>query len=192
MDINSLKVLYTSVPGRYALALFNEGKKSNCLDDILENFDKLETFFKHNQSIKKLLTSRCISEKDLDAGWLSISGYLSFCPVFMSFLRQVGRNRRFNILHKIRHIYRVALAKHKNRRRVAITSAVDLLPEQKDKIKKVVESMFSEKTIMMYKVNPAILGGIIVASEEKIYDASIRNRLQQIAKFLRNTRIEQI
>jgi F0F1-type ATP synthase delta subunit len=44
----------------------------------------------------------------------------------------------------------------------------------------------------MYKVDSSILGGIVVASEEKIYDASIRNRLQQMIKFLRDAKIGRV
>lgn len=189
MEINSLKVLATSIPGRYAAALFREAKKSGCLDDITENFKRLETFLKNNEQIKKILTTKSINDKDLDAGWIAVGAYLSFCPIFTSFLRQVAKNKRFDILNKIKYIYRVALAKYKNKRSVAIISAVELLPEQKERIEKIVSKLFAEKVIITYKINPKIIGGVKISSEEKVYDASVQARLKQMVSFLRNAKV---
>ena len=105
MEINNLKVLCTSIPGRYAIALFKEGEKLGCLDKIKENFEALVTFLKNNKQTGKLLTSHAINQRDLDKGWLAVSAHLSFCPVFSSFVRQLAKNRRFPIFQRIKHIF---------------------------------------------------------------------------------------
>jgi F-type H+-transporting ATPase subunit delta len=189
VDINNLTVLCTSVPGRYALALFNEGKRSGCLDEIFDNFQRLETFFDDNPQIKKLLMNRCIDYKDVDEGWLAVSSHLSFCPVFVSFVRQVGQNRRFDIFERIKYIYRVAIAKYKDKRSVTVISAVELLPEQKDVAEKIISKLFSKKTIITYGVDPSVLGGIRIVSEETIYDATVYAQLKQITKYLKSEKI---
>ena len=190
MDVNSLKVLFTSLAGRYANALFCEGKKEACLDEIFENFLKLDVFFKNNPSIKKLLTSYCMNKKDLDSGWLSIGNYLSFCPVFLNFIRQVVENKRFDLINKIKYIYNVAFAKYKNRRNVTIFSAVELLPEQKQRIENLVIKAFKEKLIINYKINEKVLAGIKIASEELVVDASAFAQIKQLSHFYKNLKIE--
>lgn len=189
MDINNLTVLFTSIPGRYALALFNEGKKSDCLNDIAGNFKTLDVFFHNNATIKKLLVSKCISENELDKSWLAVGQHLSFCPIFISFIRQVGINKRFDVLDKINYIFKAALAKHKNKRNVTIISAVNLLPEQKNKIESVVSTLFTEKALITYEVDNKILGGIKISSEEKVYDASVYNQLKQVYKYFKKTKV---
>ncbi len=189
VEINSLKVLSTSIAGRYAIALFREAKKSNCLDEITENFKKLDTFFKNNASIKKILTTKCINNKDLDEGWIAVGAHLSFCPMFTSFLRQVAKNKRFDILNTIKYIYKVAIAKYKNKRRVLVISAVELLPEQKERIEQVISKLFTEKTIISYKIKPKIIGGIKISSEEKVYDASLYAKIKQMVAFLKNAKV---
>lgn len=165
------------------------GKKEACLDAIFDNFSKLETFFKNNPSIKKLLTSYCMNKKDLDSGWLAVGDYLSFCPVFLNFVRQVVENRRFNIINRIKHIFNVAFAKYKNRRNMIISSAVELLPEQKERLKQLVEKAFKEKTIVRYKINEKILGGIKIASEELVLDASVRAQVKQLKDFYKDLKL---
>ena len=190
MDINSLKVLFTSIPGRYAYALFNEGKKSSCLDEIFENFKKMYVFFNNNPSLRKLLTSNCLNKKDVSKGWISIGEHLSFCPVFLSFIREVVENRRFAIVNKIKYIYNVALAKHKNKRNVTVSSAVELLPEQKQRIEKLIAKAWKEKAIINYKINEKILGGIKVSSEELVVDASVFAQLKQVSSHLKSIKIK--
>ncbi len=192
MDVNSLNVLFTSLPGRYAKALFAVGKKESCLDAIIDNFSKLEIFFKNHPSVKKLLTSYCMNKKDLDAGWLAVGTHLSFCPVFLNFMRQVVENRRFDIIKRIRHIFNVAFAKYKNRRNLTISSVVELLPEQKKKLEGLICRVFKEKTIIKYKINEKILGGIKISSEELIVDASVRAQMKQLAEFYKNLKLGNI
>lgn len=190
MNVNSLKVLLTSLPGRYTKALFSEGKKSDCLDEIVEDFNKLDDFFKGNQSAKKVLTSSCINERELHKGWIALGEHLSFCPVFLSFVRQVVANNRFDIMNRIRYIYNVALAKHKNKRDVVVSSVVELLPEQKERIEKLINTALSEKTTIKYKINEKILGGIKIASEELVIDASALSKLKQLSGYLKSTKIK--
>ncbi len=192
MDINNLNVLFTSLPGRYAKALFVVGKKETCLEAIIDNFSKLEIFFKNHPSVKKLLTSYCMNKKDLDTGWISVGNYLSFCPVFLNFMRQVVENRRFDIINKIKHIFNVAFAKYKNRRNLTISSVVELLPEQKKKLEALIARVFKEKTIIKYKINEKILGGIKISSEELIVDASVHSQMKQLANFYKNLKLGNI
>ncbi|MDR3031046.1 MAG: ATP synthase F1 subunit delta [Holosporales bacterium] len=190
MDANSLKALCTSLPGRYAAALFREGKKINCLDEIIKNFQDMDIFFNKNPSIKKLLTSHCLDEKDMASGWISLGKYLSFCPVFLAFMRNVIRNGRFNIIKTITYIYDVAFAKYKNKRNVMVYSAVDLLPEQKTRLEEIIKKAFREKTSVFYKVSDKILGGIKISSEELVIDASASVQIQQVSDFMKKIRIK--
>jgi ATP synthase F1 delta subunit len=190
LDINSLKVLCTSIPGRYALALFNEAKRSKCLSEIIDNFNRLSIFFDNNPQIKKLMTSKCINNKNLDSGWLEIAQHLSFCPIFTSFLRQLGENKRFDMLNRAWYVYKVCLAKYKNKRNVAVVTAVELLPEQKKRVEALISSkLFTEKTIIAYSVDPKVLGGIKIASEEIVFDGTVYNQVKQAERFLKQIRV---
>lgn len=190
MDINSLKVLSTSLPGRYAIALFREGQKANCLDRIVENFQSMTSFFEKNPSIKKLLTSGSLSKKDIAAGWIALGQHLSFCPVFLALMRNVVLNNRFNIIKMIKYVFNVALAKYKNKRNVVVSSAVDLFPEQKKTIETLIGKIFKEKVILTYKINEDLLGGIKISSQELMIDASARAQVKQVVDFLKATKIK--
>ena len=190
VDINSLKVLSTSLPGRYAVALFREGKKANCLDKIVENFQSMSSFFEKNPNLKKLLTSNCLSKKDIATGWIALGKRLSFCPVFLAMMRNVVLNKRFNIINMIRYVFNVAFAKYKNKRNAVVSSAVELLPEQKKLIERLIGKIFDEKVMLTYKINEDLLGGIKISSEELMIDASARAQVKQIVDFMKAIKIK--
>ncbi len=190
MDINSLTVLFTSLAGRYAKALFLEGKKLACLDDISQNFLTLEAFFAKNQSLRKILTSYSLNQNDLDNGWLALGEHLSFCSAFTSFMRQLIKNKRYNIINRVKYIFHVALAKYRNKRNAIVSSVVELLPEQRKAIETLLSKMFKEKTTITYKINERLLGGIKIASEELMIDASVASQLRQLARYLKELKIE--
>ncbi|MDR0942532.1 MAG: ATP synthase F1 subunit delta [Holosporales bacterium] len=190
MNLNNLTVLFASLPGRYSKALFIAGKKFGCLEEIIDNFSKLDIFFKNHPSLKKLLTSGCINTKDLTNGWRALGDYLAFCPVFLSFVRQLVVNKRFDLINKIWHIYNIAFAKFKNKRNVTVVSAVELLPEQKERIRELVAKIFKEKAIIKYKIDERILAGVKISSEEIIMDASAFAQLKQLSQFYKRLRIE--
>lgn len=190
MNINNLKVLLTSLPGRYAAALFNEGKKIACLDEISDDFQKLDIFLKNNIQMKKILTSSWANEKELSSSWIEVGESLSFCPVFLSFIRAVLKNRRFGLFGEMWHIFNIALTKYKNKRDISVVSVVELLPEQKERIKKVLEKIVAGKAIIKYEIDERILGGIQIKSEEIVIDASISVQLKQLSSYLKNTKIK--
>jgi F-type H+-transporting ATPase subunit delta len=188
VDISSLSVLFTSLPGRYARALFNEGKKTGNLHEILDNFERLDTFFGKHSSVRKLLTSSCVNAIDIDAGWRTLGDHLSFCPVFTAFMRQVIHNKRFSIIGKVKYVFKVAVAKHKNMRNITVSSAVELLPEQRTRIEKLIARAFKERAIIEYRIDERILAGIKIASEEIVVDASALSQLNQLSTYCRNLR----
>ncbi len=191
MDSNSLNVLFSSVPGRYARALFNECRRLNCFDDVLENFHKLEVFLKNHQDMKKILTSHSFNNrKEIDGAWIVLGGHLSFHPIFTSFMREIGHNKRFDSLNKIMSIFEKAVYHLKNKRNVTVSSAVELLPEEKIKIESIISRLFSERSIISYKVSPKLLGGFKIYSDSKIFDASVLSQLKQVSKYLSNIKIK--
>jgi ATP synthase F1 delta subunit len=183
-------VLFTSLPGRYACALFNEGKKAGNLQEILDYFDRLDTFFEKHPAVRKLLTGNCVNVTDLDAGWRALGDHLSFCPMFTAFMRQVINNKRFSIIGKIKYVFRVAVAKHKGMRNVTVSSAVELLPEQRARVEKLIARTFKEKAIIGYEINERILAGIKIASEEVVVDASALSQLKQLSTYCKNLRAD--
>lgn len=66
-----------------------------------------------------------------------------------------------------------------------VTSAIPLSKEQKDKIKKRVLSLTSYKELeIIYEIDEAVIGGLILCMDDRVVDNSIRTKLTTMGKHL--------
>lgn len=65
-----------------------------------------------------------------------------------------------------------------------ITSALPLTPGEQDEIKKSVAEKIGEEATVTFKVNPSILGGVIVRIGDKVMDGSVAGQLEGLRKSL--------
>jgi ATP synthase F1 delta subunit len=65
---------------------------------------------------------------------------------------------------------------------VEITSAIELDPETTAKLSSEISERTGSKVKLATRVDPEILGGLVVRVGNAILDASIRNRLEQLRR----------
>ena len=182
MMAENFEVLFTSLQGRYAKALFAEGQKANCLEEISKNFAMLGSFFDTNCNIKNVLSGQYWNKSELDKMWVSIGKHLSFCPLFLNFVRLVTSNDRFGLLDKMRHIYNIAYARYKNVRSVIVYSVVRLKVAQK-RVEKLVSKIFDGDVMVEYEIDEKLLAGIKILSDGRVIDVSALAKIKQLADF---------
>ncbi len=179
----NLEVLFTSLQGRYAKALFAEGRRTDCLEEISKNFATLGSFFDTNCDIKKILSGQYWGKSELDKMWVSLGKHLSFCPAFLNFVRLVTSNGRFDLLSKMCHIYDIAYEQYKNIRSVIVYSVVKLKVAQKKRIEKIISKIFDGDIMVEYKIDERLLAGIKISSGGRVIDASASTKIKQLADF---------
>ncbi|MEI6267218.1 MAG: F0F1 ATP synthase subunit delta [bacterium] len=73
---------------------------------------------------------------------------------------------------------------------ITVTSAHELSEKQKALIKKIIEKKSLGDTEITYLINEDLLGGIIIRKGETIIDNSLRNRVEQLADFIKQTKFD--
>ena len=185
----NLDVLFTSLQGRYAKALFAEGRRNDCLDEISEDFATLEDFLNANHSLSRLLTGGFWNKNDLDSVLVLLGERLSFCTVFLNFVRLVVYNERPNLLSKIRRIYDTAYLKYKNVCNVIVYSVIKLKVTQKRKIEKLICKLFNEDITVSYEIDKSLLAGIRISADGIVVDASAITQIRQLESFCKDCKV---
>ena len=65
-----------------------------------------------------------------------------------------------------------------------ITSALPLTAEEKESVKRDVLSQVGEQATVTFRVDPAILGGLIVRVGDKVLDGSVSGQLESMRQSL--------
>jgi len=66
------------------------------------------------------------------------------------------------------------------RMHVEVTAAVTLDEEQRERLRRQLRDKFHREPILSVRVDPDLLGGLVVKVDDWVYDSSVRGRLERI------------
>jgi F-type H+-transporting ATPase subunit delta len=102
--------------------------------------------------------------------------------IFINFLALLIENHRMPVIFRIRHEYERLWDEENRTLPVQITSAITLDDATTESLGRTIGERAGRKVTLAARVDPDILGGIIIRVGNSILDASIRNRLEQLRR----------
>ena len=102
----------------------------------------------------------------------------------INFIKILINNNRIALIFKIIDKYKKLYYKKNNIKLIKITVAIDLDNKQKQDIILKSEKLFNKKIIADFVVDKKIIGGVVIESDDKLYDMSVSNKLENIKKLI--------
>ena len=161
----------------YAEALFGAAKDKGKLDAIHEQLGEFADALEENRDLQLFFFSPYFSSAEKRDGLgkaLSGAG-----PELVNFLRLLTEKHRMPVLFRIQRNFDALWAKENKRLGVTVTSAVELDPEIAERIGSEIEQT-GNTVELQRRVDPDILGGLVVQVGNMVMDTSIRNRLEKL------------
>jgi F-type H+-transporting ATPase subunit delta len=170
----------------YAEALLGAAKHAGPIEPVLDELDELVAdVLRPSPQFAAILASEALPAPEKDRILTSaLENHAS--PLVLRFLRVLNRHGRLGLVAPIAWTARELWDREQNRQRVLVRSAVPLEDAQRQALFERLERMLAATPVLSYEVDPALIGGLVVQIGDDVYDASVRNRLQQ----LRNRLIE--
>lgn len=112
--------------------------------------------------------------------------------LFANFLRVLARHERLDLLPSILHEMHIQSETMHGRRRVIVTTAVPLTDEAQAKIYDRLKTALPFDPVIIPKVDPKVLGGLVIQVDDTVYDNSLRARLNQLRSRLRQRSLYEI
>lgn len=100
------------------------------------------------------------------------------------FLNVLMHYRRLALLPEIAAQFETLRRASEDRIKVRVTSAVAMDDEQRDKLAARLKKRFGSDVDMETEVDADLIGGVIVRAGDKVIDASVRGRLEQLGRSL--------
>ena len=162
----------------YARALFEVAREQGKLDVLREQLGQFADALKENRELELFFFSPYFSTKEKQE---ALGKLLDGADErLMSFLDLLIENHRMPVIYRVRREYGRLWERENKLLPVVLTSAVEL----DEKTIKDLGDRIGERTgrtvTLTTRVEPDILGGIVVRVGNSILDASIRNRLEQL------------
>ena len=164
----------------YARALFEVAKEHDLLDDVRDHLTAFARALDDNREFAVFFFSPYFSTEEKKNGLKkAVTGAE---PVFMNFLEALIERHRMPAIFRIRDRYQDMWEDERDLLPVQVTSAVALDESTVASIGKRIGEQTERTVELTSKVDPDILGGIVLRVGNVILDASIRNRLEQLRK----------
>jgi len=112
--------------------------------------------------------------------------------LFTNMLRVLARHQRLDLLPLILRQSWIEHEHREGKRRVHVRTAVELSEETLSTIRNRLSERFPFDPVLIPAVDPSLLGGIVVQVGDTVFDSSLRNRMKQLRKQLRQRSLHEI
>jgi F-type H+-transporting ATPase subunit delta len=171
----------TGVAGRYASALFELADNAKSLDQVAQDLDTFKRLLAESTDLRRLVISPVIGRALQGKALLAVLDAAGIQGLTRKFVGLVIANGRARDLPAMAAAYLAELARHRGETSAAVTSAVPLTPQQLQQLSETLRSVLGgAKVSIDAHVDPDILGGLVVKVGSRLFDSSIRSKLQRL------------
>ena len=171
----------TGVAGRYASALFELADGSKSLDQVAQDLATFRRMVAESTDLARLIASPVIPRALQGKALMAVLDAASISGLTRNFVGTVAANGRARDLPAMATAFLAELASRRGETTATVTSAVPLSPAQLQQLSDSLRSVLgSNKVSIDARVEPDILGGLVVKVGSRLFDSSIRSKLQRL------------
>jgi F-type H+-transporting ATPase subunit delta len=165
---------------RYATALFDLADERNSLDQVSEDLRQLRAMLNESAELRRLVRSPILSRVEQGRAIAAVGERSGLSPLTRSFLGLVAQNRRLFAVPAMIDAFLARLAARRGEITAEVVAAQALTPAQLDAVNEQLRKAMGSKVAVEVRVDPALLGGLVVKVGSRMVDASLRSKLHRL------------
>lgn len=170
----------TDVGARYARALFDLAIETKALDAVEADLKALKAAVVESADLRRLLISPAYTAEDKGRALAAIGEKAGFSKTTQNFIGVLTANRRASALTVVIAAFERLLAAHRGVAAAEVTTAVKLTAAQAKKVKTALAEALGQDPDITTYVDPTILGGLKIKVGSRLFDASLRSKLDSL------------
>ena len=171
----------TGLAGRYAGALYALAVDSDKVDFIHDELGSLGAMLGESQDLKKLVESPILSRGEQQAAIIEIMEKSGADALTVKFLGTLAANGRLSALSRVVQAFQQEHARRRGQVSAEVISAVALDDSRKAVVEKTVARLAgSDKLSLSMRVDPLLIGGLVVRIGSRMIDTSIKTKLSRL------------
>jgi ATP synthase F1 delta subunit len=164
----------------YSRSLFEVAKEKDLLDEVRDQLGQFADAVESSRDLQVFFFSPYFSTEEKKQGLhRAVEGAEE---IFVNFLELLLENHRMPVIFRIRRQYEALWREENKLLPVEVTSAIELDERIVGEIGERIGQQTGRRVELTSRVDPNILGGIVLRVGNAILDASIKNRLQQLRR----------
>jgi F-type H+-transporting ATPase subunit delta len=172
---------------RYAAALFDLADERRLLDAVAGDLRELRTMLHESGDLVRLLRSPVVSRAEQGKAIAALSERAGLSGLTRDFLGLVAKNRRLFAVPAMIEAYLKKLAERRGEVTAEVTVAQPLNEARQAALLEQLRRTVGARVVVDMRVDPGLLGGMIVKIGSRMVDASLNSRLQRLRLAMKST-----
>ena len=168
------------ISDRYGSALYDLAAENKCIDEIINDFNSVETLMNESSELRQVIKSPLINSEEKLNILLKIFSRSNFNNLTTTFIKVLDGNKRISNLPSIILQFKKINSEKRGDVSANITSANELSEDEKNNISNQLKNILGQKLSLNFDVDKDIIGGLIVKVGSKMIDTSIANKINKL------------
>ena len=170
----------SGVSGRYATALFELARDEKSIDAVKADLDKFDAMLNDSADLKRLVRSPVFAAETQARAISAVLDKAGISGISANFLKVLTANRRLFAVADVIRAFNALVAKFKGEASADVTVAEPLSDKNLDALKSALTTISGKDVTLNVKVDPSIIGGLVVKLGSRMVDSSLRTKLNSI------------
>ena len=182
------QAIVAGMAGRYATARFELAREQNSIDRVKVDLDRFDALVAEVADLARLLRSPVFSAEEQTRALSGVLDRAGIDGLAANVLKLLGTNRRLFAALDVARAYRSLVAQHKGEVTAEVTVAEQPSEAHLAAIKDALAAVTKKDVQMKVKVEPSIIGGLVVKVGSRMVDSSLRTKLNAIKVAMKEAR----
>ena len=170
----------SGLAGRYASALFELADGAKQLDAVAEELRGLKQLIDDSEDLRTLIRSPLYDRDQQGKAMAALLDKAGASDLTRRFVLVVASNRRLFALPAMIDAYLRELARRRGEVTAQVTAARALTPDQETALGAALKNIVGGKVEVDLKVDPSLIGGLVVRVGSRMIDNSLRTKLEKL------------
>ncbi len=170
---------------RYAGAFFELAREKNSVESIERSLDTFLGLLRESADLRRFVLSPMFSSAEQQQGLSAVLKSAGIDGLPRDFLLVLARNRRLFAVENVIEAYKSLSAKDRGEVEAEVISAVPLTTAQAQDLTDTLRQKLGKTPKLVQTVDPKLLGGLIVRVGSQMIDTSLRTKLKNLEKVMK-------
>jgi F-type H+-transporting ATPase subunit delta len=178
----------SGMAGRYATALFELAVEQNAVDTVKGDLDRFDALVAGSPDLTRLVRSPVFTSEEQAKAVAAVLAKAGIGGLAANFIQLVASNRRLFAVSDMARGFRHRVARHRGETSAEVTVAEPLSDAHLAALKEALKSVTGKDVDLAVKVDPAIIGGLVVKLGSRMVDTSLRTKLNALKFAMKEAR----
>jgi len=175
----------SGIAGRYALAVFELAVETKSVETVGRDFAALKQMLAESADLTRLVRAPVFGREEQAKGMRVLLEEMGAAPLTLRFVLLLCSKRRLFLLPDALRDFETLVAQQHGEVEADVASARPLSAAQTDELKRVLKGKLGREPRLNARVDPSLLGGLVVKVGSRMVDSSLKAKLNGVRTAMR-------